>query len=129
MSLSTDDIVEIQQLLARYTKAADIDPPETMRDIFAEDGSFVVAAMNLNISGIDNIIAYFTESRANSAGGVFHITNNLIVDGDGDAATASSYLTVMQSGAEIKPLTIGRYSDELIKTNTGWRLKTRTIIL
>jgi len=129
MSLSTDDIVEIQQLLARYTKSADIDPPETMRDIFTEDGSFVVAAMDLNISGIDNIIAFFTESRANSAGGVFHVTSNLIVDGDGYSATASSYLNVMQGGTDIKSLTMARYSDELVKTSQGWRLKTRTIVM
>ena len=129
MSLKTDNIVEIEQLLARYTKAADIDPSETMREIFTENGSFVVDAMDLKITGIDNIIAYFTESRTNSSGGVFHITSNLIIDISGDSASASSYLTVMQSGEEIKPLTIGRYSDELVKTSRGWRLKTRTVIL
>lgn len=128
MSLSTDDIVAIQQLLARYTKSADIDSPETMRDIFTADGSLIVETMDLNISGIDNIVEFFTQSRANSAGDVYHVTSNLIVDGSGDSATSSSYLNVMHSGKEVKQMALGRHIDVLVKTAEGWRIKSRSII-
>lgn len=129
MSLSAEDIVDIQQVLARYTKAVDVDPPETIRELFVEDSSFVVDSMNINISGIDNIVGLFTGGRADSTTSKFHFTSNVIVDGDGQNATASSYFCVMQGGDDVRQVGLGRYCDELVKTDKGWKLKARSVVI
>jgi hypothetical protein len=126
MSSSIQDQLEIQQLLARYTHAADIHPPETMREIFAADGRFHIEAMGIDLHGIDNIIGFFTEMRP-SMEGVYHVNSNLVVDIDGHTATAVSYLTTLRSGAQPELAGIARYEDELVKTDQGWRIQSRGV--
>jgi hypothetical protein len=129
MSLNTSDLVEIQQLLAKYTLAADLEPSEKMRELFTQDGNFKADALNVDLNGIDNIIGFFAESRAASAGGVYHVNTNIAIDGDGDSATSSSYVSIIQAGAEPKIIAFARYNDDLTKTTQGWRFKSREIIM
>ena len=126
MSSSIADRIEIEQLLARYTHAADIHPPEAMRDIFAADGRFHIEAMGIDVRGLDNIIHFFTEMRSQMAG-MYHINTNLVVDIDGHTATAISYLSTLQSGPEPKIVSFSRYEDDLVKTPGGWRIQSRSI--
>jgi hypothetical protein len=126
MSSSIEDHFEIEQLLARYTHAADIHPPEAMRNIFADDGRFHIEGMGIDVRGIDNIINFFTEMRSQMEG-MYHINTNLVVDIDGHTATAVSYLSTLQSGAEPKIVGFSRYEDDLVKTAGGWRIQARSI--
>lgn len=126
MSTSMQDKFEIQELLARYTHAADIHPPETMRDIFSADGRFHIEAMGVDLHGIDAIIAYFTQMRP-AMEGVYHINSNLVVDIDGHTATAVSYLTTLRTGAQPELVGVSRYEDELVKTDQGWRIYSRGV--
>lgn len=128
MTTSIQDHIEIEQLLARYTHAADIHPPAAMRDIFAADGRFHIDAMGVDAKGIEAIVEFFTGMRGDMAG-VFHVTSNLVIDIDGNTATAVSYLTIMQTGAETKINGFARYEDELVRTDQGWRIQSRGIDL
>jgi uncharacterized protein (TIGR02246 family) len=58
-----------------------------------------------------------------------HVTTNLIVEIDGDAATARSYFTVLQQTATI-PLQLivaGRYHDRFVRVDGRWRFADRLI--
>lgn len=128
MSASIEDQFEIQQLLARYTHAADIHPPEAMREVFATDGRFHIDAMDIDVHGIDAIVQFFTKMRPDMDG-VYHVNSNLVVDIDGHTATAVSYLTTLRSGATPEIVGVARYEDELVKTDHGWRIQTRGVDL
>ncbi len=126
MALTVQDQIDIQQLLARYTHCADLLPAEHMRDIFIKDGVFKIEMMDIEVTGIDSIIAFFTEMRAASPH-MRHISSNLVIEGDGESATARSYLQVINSedGAKLEALAL--YSDTLTKTDSGWRLQSRSV--
>jgi len=96
MALTVQDQIDIQQLLARYTHCADLLPAEHMRDIFIKDGVFKIEMMDIEVTGIDSIIAFFTEMRAASPH-MRHISSNLVIEGDGESATARSYLQVINT--------------------------------
>ena len=126
MALSLQDQIDIQQLLARYTHCADLLPAEAMRDVFTEDGVFKIEMMDIEVSGIDKIIAFFKEMRQASPH-MRHICSNLVIDGDGDTATARSYLQVINTdgGAALEALAL--YADTLARTEQGWRLRSRAV--
>ena len=126
MALSFQDQIEIQQLLARYTHCADLQPPESMRDVFTEDGVFKVEMMDIEVSGIENIITFFTDMRA-ATPHMRHICSNLLIEGDGDTATARSYLQVINTEGGAKIEALAYYSDTLVRTSKGWRLSSRAV--
>jgi ketosteroid isomerase-like protein len=60
-----------------------------MRDVYTCDAVFEVPAMDVSCHGIDNIIAFFTQSRAGFAS-ARHVIDNVVVEGDGDSAKSSA---------------------------------------
>ena len=68
MALDIQDKFAIEELLRRACYNADYNPPESMRAIYTPDAVFEVPAMDISCRGIDNIIAFFTQSRVVSVG-------------------------------------------------------------
>jgi hypothetical protein len=129
MALDLADRLAIEDLVNLYCHNADYNPPESMRDIFIPEAVWEVPAMDLRCEGIDAIVAFFTQSRA-GFGSARHVISNLIVQGDGDHATASCYLQVIKVDEEPKQIvSFGRYQDELVRTAEGWRLRHRLIVM
>ena len=129
MALDLADRLAIEDLVNLYCHNADYNPPESMRDIFIPEAVWEVPAMDLRCEGIDAIVAFFTQSRA-GFGSARHVISNLIVQGDGDHATASCYLQVIKVDEEPKQIvSFGRYQDELVRTAGGWRLRHRLIVM
>ena len=54
-----------------------------------------------------------------------HNATNIVIDGEGDAATGSAFLIGYIAGADHKVITTGRYQDKLTKTADGWRFTER----
>lgn len=130
MPLSAEDKIEIQELMGRYSLAADVDGPEAMRDIFTEDATFVIEAMRANVQGIDNIVAWLTEAYKAMPGKLYHISTNFVIEGHGDNATMTcTSQGLMPSNDGIKVFTLGHYQDVVVKTSAGWRLKDHKIIV
>ncbi len=126
MNMDTEDMLEIYQLLARYTLLADVERDhEAMRTIFTSDGSFNVPAIDLFASGIENIVIFFRDRE----GGDHHINTNIVIDGENDCAIVNSYVHIIKAEQGVKSLVFGRYEDELQKTDQGWRIKVRTVVL
>jgi len=126
MNMDTEDMLEIYQLLARYTLLADVKRDhEAMRTIFTSDGSFNVPAIDLFASGIENIVSFFKDRE----GGDHHINTNIVIDAESDSAVVNSYVHIIKAEQGVKSLVFGRYEDELLKTEQGWRIKVRTVVL
>ncbi len=60
-----------------------------------------------------------------------HVTTNLILACDGDAATARSYFTVLQAaeGLPLQPIVAGRYHDGFARVDGVWRFTDRLIFV
>lgn len=59
-----------------------------------------------------------------------HVTSNVIVEIDGDAATARSYFTVLQATANLplQPIMAGRYHDSFARDTGGWYFSSRQML-
>jgi hypothetical protein len=129
MALDITDRLAIEDLVNRYCHNADYNPPESMRDLFVPEAIWEVPAMDLRCEGIDAIVAFFTQSRA-GFGSARHVISNLVVEGDGDRATAACYLQVIKVDEDPKQIvSFGRYQDTLVRTALGWRLQHRMIAM
>jgi 3-phenylpropionate/cinnamic acid dioxygenase small subunit len=58
-----------------------------------------------------------------------HVTTNLVIELDGDAAAARSYFTVLQAaaGLPLQPIIAGRYHDRFARTAGTWHFIERVI--
>lgn len=123
MSLETDDVIEIQQLYARYNTAIDTGDGETFGACFVEGGH-----MDSGISKLDGreALAGFAVQTHSAMPGMRHNATNLLIDDDGKGgARGSAFLIGYLTEGGYKVIVTGRYSDELVRTNEGWRFAKR----
>lgn len=125
MALPVEDVIAIQQLVARYNFAVDDGDGETFAACFAPDGVFHLGETVIEGREALDAFARGVPARLNTPR---HISTNLLVDGDGDRATLRAYVRVFvlpQSGAEPVLRTQGRYDDALVRQDGGWVFTTR----
>lgn len=124
MSLSTDDIVEIQQLAAAYCHHMDDGDGEAVAALFVDDG--VLEIVDLVVSTGHEEIAANSSIFPQVMPGGRHIVQNMWVEGDGDAASLRAYLSNVAAGDTPRAVQTGRYRDEVVRTEAGWRFSRRT---
>lgn len=124
MSLDAADTLEILQLAARYNHAIDYSDPEAWAGTFTDDGVFESGPQTFTGHAE---LAQFAGGFAQNMGGARHWTNNHIVDGDGDSATHTCYLNLVQTNDGAKSLITGRYHDTLAKVDGQWRFTHRKV--
>ena len=119
--LTADDLVEIQQLYAKYNWTLDAGDAEGYAATFTPDGVF-----NTNV-GHDAIVKFASTFHAGLGAHVHHWNTNLMIQPTAEGASGQVYLVLVDFAN--KPATIATsatYSDELVKTAQGWRFKKRT---
>jgi hypothetical protein len=119
-SLTAQDLVDIQQLYAKYNWALDSGDSEGYASTFTPDGVF-----NANV-GHDAIVKFADTFHAGLGSHVRHWNTNLMILPTANGASGQVYLVLVDFGT--KPATIvtsASYSDELVKTAQGWRFKKR----
>lgn len=119
--LTTDDLVEIQQLYARYNWTLDSGDSQGYAATFTADGVF-----NNNV-GHDAIVKFADTFHAGVGAHLKHWNTNLMITPSAAGANGQVYLVLVDYAT--KPPTIftsANYSDELVKTAQGWRFKKRT---
>ena len=125
MGLSTEDVVTIQGLAARYNHAIDSGDSEGFVAVFTEDGA--LSAGELQVKGHD-ALREFAKNFAGSVREPRHIANNLVIDGDGDKATLKAYIQMFimsgEPGQQVVA-TSGKYNDTLVKENGSWKFTQR----
>jgi hypothetical protein len=120
-ALTAQDLVEIQQLYARYNWTLDAGDSEGYAATFTADGVFN------NNAGHDAIVKFADTFHAGLGSHVRHWNTNLMILPSGDGATGQVYLVLVDFAT--KPATIvtsASYADELVRTPQGWRFRKRT---
>ncbi len=118
--LTTDDLIEIQQLYTKYNWALDSGDSEGYAATFTADGVF-----NNNV-GHDAIVKFADTFHAGLGSHVKHWNTNLMILPTATGATGQVYLVLVDFAT--KPASIAtsaNYSDELVKGAQGWRFKKR----
>lgn len=127
MTLSTDDIVAIQQLGAAYCHHMDDGDGAAVASLFTDDGVLEIVDMVVS-TGHEEIAANSSVFPQVMPGGR-HIVQNMLVEGDGDKATMRAYLSNVVAGDTPTAVQTGRYQDEAVRTADGWKFSRRTLTL
>ena len=113
----TDDLVEIQQLLAKYAVTITQADVEGLVEVFTPDGTY-------SAFGSTYTLARFSDLVAAAPQGLF-MTGTSLVELDGDTATGTQPLCFIEHSKH--DMRIGYYKDTYVRTGDGWRLKTRAM--
>jgi hypothetical protein len=134
-SLSADDTIEIQQLIARSAYALDsaADRGAAYAQLFTADGAFITkTALPAEIKGRTQLAA-FAVGDLTHRGPAFvreYLTNYIIQPSRG-AATGRVYVVWIEVGENGNAGAIqggGHYEDKYVKTRDGWRIAMRTFV-
>lgn len=126
---------DCERLQVRYALAADTGDVEAFVGLFAENGSVEVPEHPAFVG--HEAIRDSIRALAATVITMRHIiTNRLVTVIDENQAEGICYLTVYNSDAEPDaqgmrpaglPATIGEYTDQFVKTDTGWRFQSRVL--
>lgn len=117
---------EIRELLARYCFALDADRFEEMAALFTPDGVWETAFGTGK--GRDGIVAQARSIASGERPRRAHLTTNIVIDLDGDSATArSNWVVIMNTPNGPAIGSGGAYADRLVKLDGRWFFKHRTI--
>ncbi|MGX6509336.1 nuclear transport factor 2 family protein [Rhodococcus sp. SJ-2] len=113
--MSTSDLVEINQLLARYAVIMTKGEFDGIVDVFTPDGTYSAFG---DVFTLDQ----FPQLAAAAPRGLFLVGTSMI-ELDGDTATGTQPLCFVEHSAH--DMRIGYYNDTYVRTEAGWRVKTR----
>jgi len=112
-----DDLLDIQQLLARYAVTITKGDIEGLVAVFTPDGTY-------SAFGDTYTLDVFPELVAAAPKGLF-LTGTPVLDIDGDSATGTQPLCFVEHSTH--DMRIGYYTDTYARTPDGWRLRTRAM--
>jgi hypothetical protein len=115
--LSTDDLVEIQQLLARYAVTITRGDIDGLLAVFTPDGTYSAFGEVYPLEEFPALVAAAPK-------GLF-LTGTAAVDLDGDTAAGTQPLAFIDHATH--EMRIGYYTDTYQRTTDGWRLRTRAM--
>jgi hypothetical protein len=111
------DIIEIEQLLARYAVGMTRDDVDAVIDVFTPDGTYSAFGATYGLHDFPTLVDAAPK-------GLF-LTGTAAIELDGDAATGSQPLCFVDQTTH--DLRIGWYTDTYRRTEQGWRLQTRAM--
>jgi len=125
------DRLEILDVYARYVHAVDRADYETLADrVFTSDARFDYSAAHGPVVTWDELRA-IDMFGGNGFEHIFHLTSNLVIDFDesGDRATCVSktfnpWARVLDGRPRVFQVQ-GTYTDEVVRTERGWRIASR----
>ena len=127
---ATADRVELAELMHRYALAIDTAHFDDLRGVFTADAAVDFGSVDqyvegaTGVSGIETIVNWFRTVLAPFPD-VMHFMGNHVIDLDGDTATGTQPLCFIDHATH--DMRIGYYKDNYVRTNDGWRLKTRAM--
>jgi SnoaL-like domain len=117
MSTRTDDLVEIQQLLAKYAVTITQQDIDGLLEVFTPDGTY-------SAFGETYALERFPVLVDAAPKGLF-LTGTALVEIDGDTAKGTQPLCFIDHATH--DMRIGYYNDTYVRTDKGWRLRTRAM--
>ncbi len=122
--LTTDDRLDIQELMARYSRAIDFGRWEELPGFFTEDCTLDFGKTMGSHRGRDGGGGFATMLSGIGLT-MRHYVTNCIIEGGGDRATATTYVLAFTGHLGSLMPTTGRYEDELRKVGGRWLLHVR----
>ena len=114
---SSDDLVEIQQLLARYAVTITKGDIDGLLAVFTSDGTYSAFGDTFTLEMFPDLVAAAPK-------GLF-LTGTAAVELSGDTATGTQPLCFVDQATH--DMRIGYYNDTYQRTADGWRLHTRAM--
>jgi hypothetical protein len=117
MPTRTEDLVEIQQLLARYAVTITQQDIDGLVNVFTPDGTYSAFGETYSLERFPVLVDAAPK-------GLF-MTATPVIELDGDTATGTQPLCFIDHASH--DMRIGYYNDTYVRTDAGWRLKTRAM--
>jgi hypothetical protein len=112
-----EDVIEIEQLLARYALAMTKDDVESVMEVFTSDGSYSAFGDTYRLSDFPSLVAAAPK-------GLF-LVGPPVLELEGDAGKGQQPLCFVEQ--KTHDMRIGWYTDSYRRTVDGWRLHTRAM--
>lgn len=117
--MSTDDLIEIQQLLARYAVSITQGDTDRLLRVFSPDGTYSAFGETYPLDEFPALVAAAPK-------GLFLTGTPLVeLDSDTDTGTGTQPLCFVDHATH--DMRIGYYNDTYVRTAEGWRLRTRAM--
>lgn len=117
MAAPIQDVIEIEQLLARYAVGMTRDDVDSVMQVFTPDGTYTAFGETYTLADFPALVAAAPK-------GLF-LTGTPALELDGDTGTGMQTLCfVDQTNHDMR---IGWYTDSYRRTDAGWRLATRSM--
>ncbi len=126
MSLTAEDRAEILNLAGRYSQALDDADADVWAEIWTDDGVMEMVSQERWISG--GALRSLAAGREPSSAQSRHMPSTFVIEGEGDEASMSSYVTVVRCGDPASIVFQGRYVDKIRRVDGAWKLAHRTIL-
>jgi hypothetical protein len=140
-----EDRLEIYNLIASHPPSADTGCAAYAEAVYTEDGVFD-RGPGLEGAAGNKALGALLQSKGHQAaiaGGLAHFTGLPHVELDGDRATVISYLQILTPGKSGEPVEVPNHGAsrgyhihrvvtnrwDLVRTQSGWKIKRRTIRL
>ena len=116
---------EISDVLIRYATAIDTRDWDLFRRVFTADCALDYGAVG-SWTGIEDVVTFMVEAHA-GAGHTLHRVTNVVAEVDGDSARTRAYVDALLMNLEGTGgvTAAGSYDDHLIRTDDGWRIRSR----
>ncbi|HWS92968.1 MAG TPA: nuclear transport factor 2 family protein [Mycobacterium sp.] len=117
------DFVEIQQLLARYSRSLDTRDWELYRSVFTEDAYIDYAASGGTTGQRDHVVEWLGKTLGTIDWSGMHYITNIEAEVKGDSAHVRAAVFNPMQFPGMKGLTYfgGYYHHNMIRTSDGWR--------
>ena len=117
------DKITIAELISQYAKNTDAGNTESSVNMFVENGA--LSSPLGTVSGHEELRKQLERISSTTAKGKRHIMTNITSEINGDKATATSYMTVVDAENSTNIILTGIYYDKLIKEENMWKFKER----
>ena len=116
-ALPIEDVLELEQLLARYAVGMTKDDVEAVMEVFTPDGSYSAFGDTYRLVDFPMLVAAAPKGLFLVGPPVFEL--------DGDVGTGQQPLCFVDQ--KTHDMRIGYYTDSYRRTSGGWRLHTRSM--
>ena len=118
--MSTDDLMEIQQLLARYAVCITKGDVDGVLAVFTPDGLYSAFGDSYALDEFPALIAAAPKGLFLTGTPVIELSD----DNPAEAIGTQPLCFIEQAGHDMR---IGYYNDRYLRTAEGWRLRTRAM--
>ena len=126
--LTVQDRLDIQELMAVYSRAIDFGRWEELPDLFTDDCTLDFGKVMGTHQGKDAVRA-FANMLKGAGLTMRHYVTNCIITGGGDRAEATTYVLAFTGQKGSLTPTTGRYEDRLRRQGGRWLLQERRGII